>query len=164
MSLAQVVYGDLHITGTMTAGALTPSGGSVTNASVAAAAAIQASKLEHQLHLTYGQSGTAASATIPIHCGYGAGTIVSIKAFSVAAAVGVATVVIDLKKNGTTVLSSTITLDNANTAYVPEAGSLSTTTFNADDVLTLVITATAGGGTLPTGLGVTVILRENAAP
>ena len=80
------------------------------------------------------------------------------------AALTTATVTVDLKKNGTTVLTGVITLDNGNTAYIPEAGSLGTATYGNDDVLTLVIVAAASGGTLPTGLGVTVILREDAAP
>lgn len=165
MAMVNTTYGDMHVTGTLTAGALTPSGGSVTNSSVSASAAIQASKLEHQLHLTYGQSGTAASVTIPLHCAYGAtGDIISIKAGSVAVAVGAATVTVDLKKNGTTCLSGVITLDTGNSTYTGEAGTLSVTDYVAGDVFTLVIVATAGGGTLPTGLFVTVVLREDAAP
>lgn len=156
--------GSLHVTENLTAGSMGVAANSVTDTSVIAGANIAASKLEHQLHLTYSQTGTAASATIPIHCGYGDGDIIGIKAYSIVAPLTTATVTIDLKKGGTSVLTGVITLDNGNTAYTPEAGSLSTTTYNNDDVLTLVIVAAASGGTLPTGLGVTVILREDAAP
>lgn len=159
------ITGDLVVTGTLYTGAFVPSSGSVTNASVAATAAIAATKLEHQFALTYGTSGTAASATVPIHIGYGlTGDIISIKAASIAIAVGAATVTVDLKKNGTTCLTGVITLDSGNTARVAEAGTLSVTTYAAGDLFELVIVATASGGTLPTGLGVTVILREDAAP
>jgi len=159
------VDGDFLVGGTLYVGSFVPSSGSIRNASVAADAAIAASKLEHQFALTYGTSGTAASATIPIHCAYGAtGDVISIKAGSVAIAVGAATVTVDLKKNGTTVLTGVITLDTGNTAYIGEAGSILTAPYVAGDTFTLVVVATAGGGTLPTGLFVTVILREDAAP
>ena len=164
MAAVSTIQGDAHFTGTVTAGGLTPSAGTVTNTSVSATAAIAATKLEHQFALSYTQNGTAASATIPLHVAYGAGTIVSIKAASIAAAVGAATVTVDLKKGGTTCLPGVITLDSGNTARTSEAGSLTVTTYSADNFLELVIVATAGGGTLPTGLIVTVILRENAAP
>lgn len=164
MAAPTVIQGDLHVTGTVTGGSLTPSALTVTNASVSSTAAIAATKLEHQFALSFCSSGNAASATIPLHVAYGAGTIVSIKAASVTAPAGAATVTIDLKKGGTTCLSGVITLDSGNTARTSEAGSLSVTTYSADNFLELVIVATAGGGTLPTGLIVTVILRENAAP
>ena len=164
MAAPTVIQGDLHVTGTVTGGSLTPSALTVTNASVSSTAAIAATKLEHQFALSYTQNGTAASATIPLHVAYGAGTIVAIKAASIAIAVGAATVTVDLKKGGTTCLSGVITLDSGNTARTSEAGSLTVTTYSADNFLELVIVATAGGGTLPTGLIVTVILRENAAP
>lgn len=164
MAAPTVIQGDLHVTGTVTGGSLTPSALTVTNASVSSTAAIAATKLEHQFALSYTQNGTAASATIPLHVAYGAGTIVSVKAASIAIAVGAATVTVDLKKGGTTCLSGVITLDSGNAARTSEAGSLTVTTYSADNFLELVIVATAGGGTLPTGLIVTVILRENAAP
>ena len=164
MAAPTVIQGDLHVTGTVTGGSLTPSALTVTNASVSSTAAIAATKLEHQFALSYTQNGTAASATIPLHVAYGAGTIVSVKAASIAIAVGAATVTVDLKKGGTTCLSGVITLDSGNAARTSEAGSLTVTTYSADNFLELVIVATAGGGTLPPGLIVTVILRENAAP
>lgn len=166
MATPNVFQGDLHVTGTITAGALTPSGGTVKNSSVSSAAGdeIVATKLEHQHVLVYGKAGTAASETFGLYTAYGDGSIVSVKAASVAIAVGSATVTVDLKKNGTTVLSSVITLDSGNTARVAEAGTLSVTTYGDGDFFELVIVATASGGTIPTGLQVTVVLREDAAP
>jgi hypothetical protein len=81
----------------------------------------------------------------------------------VAIAVGGATVTVDVKKNGATVLSSVITLDSGNTARIMENGTLSGTTLAAGDFLEAVIVATAGGGTIPTGLLVQVIIDEDAA-
>lgn len=165
MAAPTTIPGDCVIGGTLYVASFVPSAGSIRNAGIASDAAIVATKLEHQFALTYGTSGTAASATIPIHCAYGAtGDVISIKAGSVAIAVGAATVTVDLRKNGSTILTGVITLDTGNTAYVGEAGTILTAPYVAGDTFTLVVVATAGGGTLPTGLFVTVILREDAAP
>jgi hypothetical protein len=148
----------------LTAQTVTPSDGSVVNASVANSAGILATKLQQQYTKLYAQASatTASTITIPIHLVRGATcTLDSIKAGSVVANVGAATVTIDLKKNGTTVLSAVITLDNANTARVPEAGTITTAGGVADDLYELVITATAGGGTLATGLFVQVVINED---
>jgi hypothetical protein len=106
--------------------------------------------------------GTATTETaVPLGQGYAAGSIVAARASSIGVAAGAATVVIDLKKNGTTILSGTITLDSGNTLRVLEAGALATPTYAAGDHFEAAITATAGGGTLPTGLLVELILDEN---
>ncbi len=137
---------------------------SISDVTVAPDAGIQATKLEHQYELTYGQPNTAATTiTLPLHVVRGAtATLESICAGSIVAAIGGASVTVDLKKNGTTCLTGVITLDSGNTAYIPEAGVVSVSAAVADAVYTLVITATVGGGTLPTGLFVTVKIREDA--
>jgi hypothetical protein len=117
---------------------------------------------DFQHNKTYRQNGNAAAATEVIHEARGtAGRIRAVRAGSVVAATGNSTATIDVRKNGTTVLSGTIVLDNANTAYVSEAGTLSVTSLAAGDVLTVVITVSAGTGTLPTGLFVTVVVDED---
>ncbi len=159
------IDGNLIITGSLVVQGAAPvfPPGTVTNAMIATAAGVSASKLQHQYELTYGQSGTAASVTIPFHVVRGAtATLESISAGSVVAAIGGASVTVDIKKNGTSCLTGVITLDSGNTAYIPEAGSVSVSAAVADAVYTLVIAATAGGGTLPTGLFVTVKIREDA--
>lgn len=153
--------GDLYVTGNIGGGTLSVPASTLTDAGVSASADITATKLEMQKSFTYGQNGTASSVTVPIHSVYGAtGAVVAIKAGSIVANIGAATVTVDLKKNGTTMLSGVITLDNANTARVAEAGTLSVTSLVAGDLLELVIVATAGGGTLATGLFVTVTISE----
>jgi hypothetical protein len=79
-------------------------------------------------------------------------TINSFKAGSVTACVGAATITVDLKKNGTSVLSAPITLNSSSTAYVVQSGTVTTTSLVAGDVLEVVVTATAGGGTLGNGV------------
>jgi hypothetical protein len=91
------------------------------------------------------------------------GTINSVKAGSIVAATGDSTVTIDVRKNGTTVLSGTIALDSANTARVVEAGTVDGAQDDvvADDWIEVVISVSAGTGTLPTGLFVQVEIDED---
>lgn len=125
---------------------------SVTNAAVAAAAGIDASKLEHRHRPLYTQPNTTAtSVTQVIYVAKAAGTVNSFRAGSIAACAGAATITVDLKKNGSTILSAVITLDSSNSNYVPEAGTVNTAAYVADDVFTIVTVATAGGGTIGTG-------------
>lgn len=153
--------GDLYVTGNIGCATMSIPANTVVNAAVSASADITSTKLEMQRSFTYSQNGTAASATIPIHVVYGATcSLVSIKAVSIVANIGAATVTVDLKKNGSSVLSAVITLDSANTARVAESGTITTAGGVAGDLYELVIVATAGGGTLATGLGVTVIWSE----
>ena len=137
--------------------------GVIVDSHVAAGANISALKMQHQYAPLFAQANSAAASDTGrvIHVVKGAtGTIVAFRAGSIVAATGNATVTIDLKKNGTTCLSAVITLDNANTAYVLEEGTLSVTALVAGDVLTLVIVATVGTGALPTGLFAEVVVRE----
>lgn len=125
---------------------------------------ILATKLKHQHNPVYAQAHGSAAATERkvVHVARAAGEVVAIDAGIVVAAMGGATVTIDLKKNGTTVLSAVITIDNAKVAYAKEAGAISSASYSAGDVFELVVTATAGGGTLPQGLFVEPVFREGA--
>ena len=144
-------------------GSLTP--GTVQDADLAASANLDPTKMRHQYCPVFAQANSAAASDTGrvIHVVKGTtGTVVAFRAGSIVAATGNATVTIDLKKNGTTVLAAVITLDNANTAYTLEEGTLSVTAVAAGDVLTLVIVATVGTGALPTGLFAEVVVREDA--
>src|SRR4051812_46702505 len=100
-------------------------------------AALDPSWMRHQFNKTYGQNGTAAAATQVLHEVRGTNaTLRGIRAGSVVACTGNATITVDVKKNGTTILSATIVLDNANTAYISEAGTIPNGTLVAGDVLT----------------------------
>lgn len=157
-----VFQGDLFVNGNLRAISAQLPTSAVTNASVVAGAGIDATKLQHQHNKTFSQPNTAATTeTKVIHVAYGAGTVIAFRAGSIAIAVGGATVTLDLKKNGTTVLSAVITLDTGNVARVAEAGTVSVTAYAAGDVFEVVATATAGGGTLPTGLFAHAVFNEN---
>jgi hypothetical protein len=71
-------------------------------------------------------------------------------------------VTVDLRKNGTTILTSVITISVAQAAYARVAGAIASAAYIAGDVFELVVTATAGGGTLPQGLFVDTVLREGS--
>jgi len=136
----------------------------ITNGNVQTNAAIDASKLKHTHRKTHRQPNTAAtSETVVLHRVNGAtASGLYVNAGSIAIAVGAATVTIDIKKNGTSVMTGAtpMTLDSANTAYIAEDASIATTTAVVGDVFTAVIVATAGGGTLPTGLWIEFEIDE----
>lgn len=156
--------GDHHFTGAVTiGGTLAVPANSVGDNAIPAGAGISATKLEHRHQITYAQPNTAAtSETRAIHVVYGAtGTTLAVKAGSIAKAVGDATVTVDVKKNGTTILSGVITLDSGNTNRVAESGTVSVPGLVAGDLLEIVTVATIGTGTLPTGVFVNVVIDED---
>jgi len=153
----------LYVGGNLSAATMTIPAGTVTNAAVSASAGIVATKTVPQHVITYGQANTAAAdETRVIHAAYGAGTVIAVHAGSIGIAVGDATCTVDVKKDGTTILSAVITLDTGNTVYTPKAGTVSVSSYAATDVFTVVIDGTIGTGTLPTGVYVRLIVREAA--
>lgn len=155
------IIGPLALTGPVSLPAA-----SVGNTEIGAsvAAPIDAEKIEQQVLQRYSTSGTAASATVPIHRAEGDGTIVALRCGSIAIAIGAATVTVDLQKNGTSVLTGAtpLTLDSSNVARTLEDASIATAGYSEADFFELVIVATAGGGTLPTGLMIEFVCREKA--
>jgi hypothetical protein len=144
---------DVYFAGNTTFKDATLNAGSVSNSHVAASAGIATSKCRHKHRKGRGQNGTAAAETIGAHVCIGAtGTVVAFKAGSIAAATGNATMTLDLKKNGSSILAAAIVLDNANTARVVEAASISTPGLVVGDWLEVVVTVDAGTGALGTGL------------
>lgn len=157
--------GDLHVAGSLSAQTLVPSAGCVTDASVLAATNVAASKLEQQKHVHFSQVHGSAATTERrvVYIVRGATATIQEARFGVTVAcIGAATITIDVYKNGSSILSSTVVLDNTNTAYTEENATFSSTSLVADDVLELVITAAAGGGTLGQGLYGQIVLRERA--
>lgn len=146
-------------------GAVSLPSGTVTNANIATAAGIVASKLVSRRSIGYGQPNSAATTeTRVVFACYGTtATVLQFAAGSIAKAVGDSTVTIDLKKNGSSILSAVITLDSGNTNRLLETATLSSTALVAGDWLEIVITATVGTGTLPTGVFVRLLLDEDPA-
>jgi len=139
--------------------------GALTAAAIASSAQLPATVLVHRLHKHYAQPNTTATTvTIPLHVARKTGELKELVAGSIVAPIGAATVTIDLKKNNATVLTGTFTLDSANLARIVEAAVLNgaLTAYVVGDFFELVITATAGGGTLPTGLYVSATFDEQS--
>lgn len=145
-------------------GGLVLSGGSgfITNSMVATGAAIDSTKLKHRFNKTYAQPNTTATTERKtIHTVDVAQTIVSFRAGSVVANGGAATVSIRLKKNGTNIDTAALVLDNTNTAFIfRNAAGFTSTTLVASDVVEVDITATAGGGTLATGVFCELVVKD----
>ena len=160
------VQGDFLFAGVVVHQQGTIPNNSVNDAKVASLAGIQASKLQQQRNVVYGQPGGAISFTdrqvIAVVNG-ATGLLAGFKAGSKTACVGAATITLDLQKNGVTMLSAVITLNNANTAYVSVAAALAVTAMVAGDVLEVVVTATAGGGTIGSGVFCEAVFNEDPA-
>jgi hypothetical protein len=140
------------------------SSGAVANVQVASGANIDAAKLNHAHRCVYAQgSGTSAtSATQVFHVVIGtAGTVQAVKAGAVVAAVGTDTCTIDVKKNGTSILSATISLTSSQTARQLVSGTVTTSSAVAGDVYEVVVTPTHSTGTLAQGIFVAMDFFEN---
>jgi hypothetical protein len=161
-----MISGDLQVTGALRAGTLSLPANAVTDTTVLAAAGISASKLQHQYSKTYANASltTVATERRVLHYVYGAtGTLLAFRCGTVVLNIGAATVSVQLKKNGSNILSSATVLDTGNTVYIVEnEAGFTSSSIVAGDVLEVDITATAGGGTLATGFFCALILREDA--
>ncbi len=138
---------------------------SVGNAAIKEAEPIGATKLQHRHVARMAQvHGSAASAERRIaHIARGAGVLTEVKVSLLVAAVGGATVTIDVKKNGATMLTGTVGLTSADVAYATASGVVSGGgAYAAGDVIEIVQTVAAGGGTLPQGVCTELILTEAA--
>jgi len=155
--------GDLHITGTLSTATLSIPALTVNNAAVAAAAAIAYTKVVHKHNKTYAQAGSSADETKVIHVVHGATcTLLNFEVGVVTAFVG-DSCTIDLKKNGTTVLSAAVTLDEGDAAYAKVAGTISTAGGVDGDVYTVVQDFTTAAGTPATGVWASLALAEDAS-
>lgn len=162
--------GDFTFPGTVRfLGTTTFTTGAITNSQVSSTAAIDASKLDHRHTASYGQPNTAATTESPvIYVAKSAGTVLSFKVGSQAAAVGDSTVTFDLQKSTAggafaTVLTGVVQIDSGESALTLYSGTLvASPTYVADDLFRVVITATIGTGTLPTGVFVRAVFDEEA--
>lgn len=144
---------------------LLPSG-AVTAANIAAAAGVEATKLEHQHREIYQQESdtTSVSEDRVVHVVKGTtGDLKTFRAGSVVANIGAATITVDLHKNGSTILTAPISLDSGDAAYALVAGVISSEPVVADDVLEVVVVATAGGGTVGKGVFASLDVFEDVS-
>lgn len=158
------VEGNMTVTGRLSPAYLDIPSNTIVDEDVSASADIAAEKLEHYHQKTYGQANTAAAdETRMIHVAMAAGEVLAFEAGSIAKAVGDATCTVDLKKNGSSILSAVITLDSANMNRVTEAATIASAAYVDGDVFEVVIDGTIGTGTLPTGVFCSAKFQEKAA-
>jgi hypothetical protein len=157
---------DVHVRGTLVPSAIQlPANVIDVDTKVKAGVNISADKTEQRLHPSWSQPNTTATAeTRTLFVARRPGTINEVIAGSIVAATGDSTVTVDVRKNGTSILSSVITLDNANTARIVEAGAISGAgTYVAGDWIEAVIAVSAGTGTLPTGVFIQIECDQDGA-
>ena len=125
-------------------------------------------KTQMRVPYSYSQPNTAATTeTRALGIVHGAGNIIAFYVGNSARATGAATVVVTLRKNGVSVLTANVTLNNATPTSGAGYASVLATLDPAQvavvkgDILDVVITATAGGGVLPTEVSVTAIVDQH---
>lgn len=158
----------LNVQGGFACDAFNPPTGCVTDASIAAGVVgsqpnlIQTSKIWQQYSKNWSQAGTAVTERRVIHVSYGtAGQVLALWIGCVGVPAGAATVTVNLYKNGTSILTGVVTLNSATVAYALTAASFGAgVTYATNDVFEIVVTATAGGGTLPTEVFAQLIVNE----
>ena len=166
--MAQRIEGAMTFAGRITFKDVDLPAAAITNANVAGNAGISASKLEHQHQPNYSQeSGTTAAAEDRvIHTVHGAtGIVTAFAAGCVVANIGAAVVTVDLHKNGATMLTAAIDVDNGDAAYAVVAGTVDPAEEDVvvDDVIEVVVTVAAGGGTLGKGVFAKTVIEEAAS-
>lgn len=158
-----VIPGDCQVLGHLSSATATAAPASVEDATVKPGANIDPSKLGHYHEPTHSQNGSAASETRAFFRARSAGAVLEFLAGSIAIAVGDSTVTVDLKKGGSSILSAPITLDASRTARVAVAGTLTGgAVIAAADLLEVVVVATVGTGTLPTGAFWSALIKDVA--
>ena len=157
---------DLTVRGVLSASTVALPANAITSSTqVQAGANLNADKLEQRFFPHWAQPNSAATTeTRTLFVARRAGTVNEVIAGSIAAAIGDSTVTLDVKKNGSTILSAVITLDSGNTARIVESGTIDGAgTFVAGDWFEVIITATVGTGTLPTGVFIQMEVDQDGA-
>lgn len=156
--------GDVIVVGQLFAQGFTSPAASVNNDAIQAGADIDATKLEQERGPvvwlgTYTEA--AAAKRVPIHRARGEGTVIEFVAGVSQAAAAASNAVVTLRKNGSAILTGSVTLDDTVAAYATVTGTLSDTTLAAGDVLEAEIVSVTG--TPPKGVWVQCTTREEAA-
>lgn len=142
------VPGDMVVLGDLYFGpdsAITLPNDTVTNAKVASGDPLDAAKTDNSYQAILAQASTAATETKYVGIPRGVGTFLAFRVIQKTACAGSSTVTVDVKKNGVSILSAAITLNSASAVNTPIAGTITTSSFSADDYLEIVITANQSG-------------------
>jgi len=165
-----ICEGDLQVKGQLVPQSISYPPAGITDAAIAALAAIAASKLQHEHRKEYSQEASAnnAAETKGIFIARFAGNVVAfqvelILAPDTAAGSSGRTATVDLKKNGTSILSAPITLNSINTPYVAVNATISTPGYSAGDSFTVVVANGGSVGTYPKGVTAQATFNEAGA-
>lgn len=158
--------GDLHVKGILSFDGIEYPTEKLGNEAVDPADPLEVNKVRQQVNRLYTQSKGAAVATVTgvvQHLALTNGSLDSVQLGLLVASTGAATIVVDLKKNGVTVLTAPVTLNSTHAAYtIVTAGIAGGGGYLADDIFELTVTATAGGGVVGQGLFVNMTFREGS--
>ncbi len=158
---------DLNVLGTISCGqGLNAPSNCIAATSIKANANIPCSKLQHRHQKQWANglsTATAINQQVVLHVVKGAtATWIELKAACVTKPVGAATVTVDILKNGASIASPVITLDNSVTNYtMVSMAAITGGGFLVGDVIELKFVATAGGGTLPLGVFAQLVIDED---
>ena len=148
-----------------TGGTFTLEAGTVVNESVASGAAIDADKMQHVYkpgtNFGFVIGGTPTTREEIVFTASQAGTIRGFGCLLNDTGTS-SSITFDLKKNGTTMLSSVVTITNAIADRAVQAGTLAVTSFAADDVLSIAMAVSSSTGAQ--GPFAFIELEENSAP
>ena len=148
---------------------LTVQGGGFRDSDIAPGAAIDPTKVIHQYtqsYLVFPAASTITALTYPLSIiNPETSELVEFEASIFGAAGGERTATVDLHKSAggaafATILSSTITFSDTNTARTSYQGVISDIDLEAGDILAAEVTVAGSSGTQPTGLLVTLTFRE----
>lgn len=163
----QVIPNNVAVLGNLSAPTMSIPAAAVKNAQVASDASIGAEKLRHRFRPVFAQEGatTAAAEKRMVHHVVGATAIInSVKVGAAVSCIGDSTITVDVKKNspsGTSVLSAPITLDSASTAHLSVDATISLPNLVTTDKLYVVVTVSAGTGTLGKGVYCAIEVDED---
>jgi hypothetical protein len=158
---------DLYVSGDARfGGSVALSDNSLINSNWNPVSPLAATNQQHQYAQRHAQAhGTSASGERrTIHIAHGSGNLVAVKVSQSAAAIGDSTATVTVLKNGTSVLSTVVTIDSGDAAFTVQSGTIvGNGSYAAGDVFEVSINVTAGTGTLPQGVSCEAIFRETAA-
>ncbi len=168
MPQATIPY-DLVVQGTGSFKQINLPAGSVTPAALAAGAPgnyfpVSGMRQKFRRLFATASAATAATAQQPLHVVVGAtATAIGFEAGLITACTGNATVTVDLKINGTSILSAPVVLSDTSTARVPVSAGILTAALTSGQIVEIVVTVSAGTGTIGQGLFAVFTIDEDPA-
>lgn len=152
--VASRLEGDVFVGGTLGCRRFTAPDGSITNDAIEEFAQVEASKLQHEHRLAMSQESATALADERriVHVGRAEGTVLEIVAGAVTPAIGGDVGLIDLLKDGVSILTGPIILSAGHASYELIGGSIASAEYGLNDVFELDLVLSTGGGTPPAGV------------